>query len=105
MRSARHDSALRLGKYLIRLKTQHQVRTKVKEFFGTLEKFRQACLLRIKTKKESVKIAVQKQVEQAVKKVRKEVMQPKKKNGNPKTDHPFKKAILDIDIVLMEQTI
>ncbi len=71
MRGARHDSAFILHKYLTRLQTQHQVRTKVKEFFGALEKIRQAWLLRVKTKMESVKSAVQQQVQQAVKKVKK----------------------------------
>ena len=100
IRSARRDSAFRLHKYLIRLQTQHQVRTKVKKFFGALEKIRQAWRLRIKTKMESVKIAVQKQMHIAVKKVFKEVMRPKKKNVKIKIQHPFIKAIHELDIVL-----
>jgi len=81
MRSARRDSSFILHKYLTRLQTQHKVRTKVKEFFGALEKIRQAWLLRVKTKMKSVKSVIQQQVQQAVKKVKKEVMRPKKKNG------------------------
>jgi hypothetical protein len=57
------------------------VRTKVKKFFDALEKIRQAWLFRVKIKMDSVKSAVQKQVQQAVKKVKKEVMRPKKKSG------------------------
>jgi hypothetical protein len=66
---------------LIRLKTQRQVRTNIKEFYGALEKIRQAWLIRVKTKFESVKSIVQKQVQEAIKKVKKDVMRPKKKNG------------------------
>jgi hypothetical protein len=105
IRGARRNSAFILRKYLIRLQSQLQVKTKVKEFFGALEKIRQAWRLRVKTKMESVKSVVQQQVQQAVKKVKKEVMRPTKKKGKFQIDHPFIKAILNFDIVLMEQTI